>query len=115
LNLNVTIVQLTGLGVAGRAAILGLEEVASVAFEIAAKAAEANLALSLSHHAAKRDLKGVGLDLMFFVVPEVANKKFIDGIEVLSQQERYILKSLNDFQFKIIEQSTESIRYGKSE
>jgi RHS repeat-associated protein len=106
-NLNLKIVQVTGLGVALRGAILGAEALASTAYAIAMRAAEMKLAVSTTKHIAEKNWKGVGIDVAFFMVPRVVNEQFVDGIEVLSQNERYILKSLNDLQFTITEHAAE--------
>jgi hypothetical protein len=113
INLNLTIVQVTGLGVGLRAGILGMEELGATAYEVAAGATRLLAISSATRHLSKRDVSGVALDVTFFVIPQVVNAKFIDGIEVLSQRERYILKSLNDLQFSIVDEATTTLREGK--
>ncbi len=101
INLNLTIVQVSGIGVAFRGAILGLEGLASTAYQVATKAGILLTASKIGSRLSERDYNGAALSLTFFVIPKVVNDQFIGGIEVLTDRGMIILKSLNDFHFVI--------------
>jgi len=66
-------------------------------------------ASSVTEHAVERQPNKLVRDVAFFVVPRAVNDIFIGGTKVLVTREKYILESLNDLSFIIVDEGTKGI------